>query len=105
MDSVGSPVACSLLDSELQGRRRDVLQKVRREVSAVKELENGFTYCFPLDGTDGTRIRELAEMVELERHCCPFLKFSITVEPGNGLVWLEMDNRATRHKRVSRRGL
>lgn len=81
------PVACSLLDAELQERRRDVLQKIRNEVSDVRELENGFMYCFP---PGGSRIRELADMVELERQCCPFLKFSITVEPGNGPVRLEM---------------
>ena len=44
------PVACSLLESELQERRRDVLQKVRSEVSEVKEIEKGFIYRFPSDG-------------------------------------------------------
>ncbi|MBA3355700.1 MAG: hypothetical protein H0U18_07115 [Pyrinomonadaceae bacterium] len=29
-------------------------------------------------------------LVELEHQCCPFLKFNITVEPGDGPVWLEM---------------
>ncbi len=87
MDSVSLPVACSLMDSELQERRRNVLQKVRGVVSEVKEVEHGFIYCFP---PDGAWIRELANLVELEHQCCPFLKFTITVEPGDGPVWLEM---------------
>ncbi len=87
MDSKSLPVACSLMDSELQERRRNVLQKVRTVVSEMKEIENGFIYRFP---SDGAWLRELADMVELEHQCCPFLKFSITVEPGDGPIWLEM---------------
>lgn len=87
MDSISLPVACSLLDSELQERRRTVLHKVRSAVSEVKEIEHGFIYRLP---SDGAWIRELANLVELERQCCPFLKFTITVEPGNGPVCLEM---------------
>lgn len=87
MDSSNLPVACSLMDSELQERRRTVLEKVRSVVSEVKELEHGFIYRFP---SGGAWIRELANLIELEHQCCPFLKFSITVEPGDGPVWLEM---------------
>ena len=86
MDTVSLPVACSLMDSELQERRRTVLQKVRSVVCEVKELDHGFSYRFP----SGEWITELANLVELERQCCPFLKFNITVEPGDGPVWLEM---------------
>lgn len=87
MNSVSLPVACSLMDSELQERRRDVLQRVISMVSEVKEVDHGFIYRFP---SDGAWIRELANLVELEHQCCPFLKFTITVEPGDGPVWLEM---------------
>lgn len=87
MASVSLPVACSLMDSELQERRRNVLDKVRTVVSEVKEIENGFVYRFP---SDVSWIKELANLVELEHQCCRFLKFSITVEPGDGPIWLEM---------------
>ena len=87
MDTMSLPVACSLMDSELQERRRDVLQKVRSGVAEVKEIDYGFLYRFP---SDGTWISELANLVELEHQCCPFLKFNITVEPGDGPLWLEI---------------
>lgn len=86
MDRASLPVACSLMDDELQERRRSVLQKVRSAVSEVKEIDNGFIYGFP----SGALITELANLVELEHQCCRFLKFSIVVEPGDGPVWLEM---------------
>jgi hypothetical protein len=29
-------------------------------------------------------------MIELERRCCPFLQFRLTVEPNRGATWLEL---------------
>jgi hypothetical protein len=81
------PIACSLTDSELQERRRGVLQNARNAVVEVRELENGYAYRFP---SDENRLTELAALVSLERQCCPFLSFAITVESGDGPIWLEM---------------
>lgn len=86
MDHLNLPVACALTDAELQQRRRDVLQKTRSEVTEVREIEDGFMYRF----TSTTQLRQLANLVELERQCCPFLKFRITVEPADGPIWLEL---------------
>jgi hypothetical protein len=87
MDRFNLPVACTLTDVELQERRRQVLEKARGAVAEVREIEDGFVYRF---SSDGARIAELANLVELEHKCCPFLKFRITVEPGDGPVWLEL---------------
>lgn len=81
------PVACSLLESELQERRRDVLAKARSVVAEVKEMSDGFAYRFP---SDGAWIRELADLVAFEHQCCPFLRFRLTVEPDDGPIWLEL---------------
>ena len=81
------PIACNLTDTQLQERRRDVLDKVRTAVVEVRELHNGYVYCFP---SEGKWLIELAQLVNLERQCCPFLHFAITVEPNNGPIRLEM---------------
>lgn len=81
------PVACALAAPELQERRQTVLQKVRRAVREVRELDNGYAYSFPLDSE---WLTELAAMIDLERQCCPFLSFRLTVEAGDGLLLLEM---------------
>ncbi len=81
------PLACSLTDSALQERRRDVLQKVRNAVTETRELEDGYSYYLPA-GEEW--LTELAHLVNLERQCCPFLRLRITVEPGNGPLWLEL---------------
>jgi hypothetical protein len=86
MDSSNLPGACALTDAELQQRRREVLQKARSEVTEVREIEDGFMYRFSAT----TQLAQLANLVELEHKCCPFLKFRITVEPADGPIWLEL---------------
>lgn len=81
------PIACNLTSAELRERRQTVLQRVRSAVVEVRELENGYAYCFP---SEPVWLDDLARLVSLEHECCPFLTFRITVEPGNGPLWLEM---------------
>ena len=81
------PIACSLTSDELQERRSVVLQRVRRAVLEVRELRDGFAYSFP---SAGDWLRELAGVIDLERQCCPFLRFNLTVEANGGSIWLEM---------------
>ncbi len=85
-ETMSLPIACSLTDSQRQERRRDVLQKARRVVVDVRELENGYAYSFP---ANGECLTELAQLISFERQCCPFLRFCLTVEPDNGPIWLE----------------
>ena len=82
------PIACTLTAPELQERRRTTLQKVRSGVVEVRELEDGYAYCFP---SEGEWLAELANLVNLERQCCPFLRFLIVVEPNVGPIWLELN--------------
>jgi hypothetical protein len=87
MDEQDISVACSLTSAELQERRRTILSKVRDSVLETVELESGFAYRFP---PDSAIISQLATLVELERQCCPFLRFRITVEEADGPIWLEL---------------
>ena len=81
------PIACSLTSAELQERRSTLLQKVRSAVVEVKELDDGYAYSFP---SDGEWHRELTSLIDLERQCCPFLRFRITVEANGGPMWLDL---------------
>ena len=80
-------VACSLTTPEFQERRSGALRKVRDAVIEVNELTDGYAYRFP---ADAAWITELSNLVTLERECCPFLRFSITIEPGLGPIWLQL---------------
>jgi hypothetical protein len=81
------PIACALTDSELQLRRKDYLNKIAASLAGFKELESGFSYRFPLQERI---LQDLAEIVDLERQCCPFLSFKIILEAGNNFVSLEL---------------
>ena len=81
------PIACTLTSAELQERRQTILQRMRSAVVDVRELEDGYAYSFP---SDGPRLSEIASMIHLERQCCPFLRFHLTVEANGGPIWLEL---------------
>jgi hypothetical protein len=79
------PVACTLTAEELPARR-ERLARIGREIEHVEERENGYTYRFATDAI----LMDLMEIVKAERLCCPFLRFSIVLEPGNGSLWIEI---------------
>lgn len=79
-------VACRLTAAELQERRKTILGTVRDSVLETVELESGFAYRFP---PDSAIISLLATLVDLERECCPFLRFR-TTEEADGPIWLEL---------------
>ena len=81
------PVACVLTGEQLQRRRKDYLDKIAGSLVDFKELKSGFSYRFPLRETI---LQDLAEIIDLERKCCPFLSFRIILEAGNDFVLLEL---------------
>lgn len=87
MTSMPLPIACNLTDLELQQRRAGLLQTFREALLETKELEDGYAYRFP---SNANWITDLAQLVIVERECCPFLRFNLRLEPANGPVWLEL---------------
>ncbi len=82
------PIICTLTDSEFRERERSVLSKLKPAVLETQETENGYR-CYRFSPDDST-LTNLNEFVILERKCCPFLDFHLTVERGNGGIWLEL---------------
>jgi hypothetical protein len=85
MSTTEIPIVCTLTDTQLQERRNTLLLQVGQAVQEVQEREQGYAYRFP-----GERLEELAHVIGLERQCCAFLRFTLTAEPGNGPLWLEI---------------
>ena len=81
------PVACTLTEPELQARRAGVLADVRRSLQEARWLPDGVALRF---APDPERLATLATFIALERQCCAFLRFQLTVEAGGGPVWLEL---------------
>jgi hypothetical protein len=81
------PVACSLSAPELAARRAGVLRRVAADRAEARWLPDGLALRF---ASDPGRVAALGEFIELERQCCAFLRFQLTVEAGGRAVWLEL---------------
>ena len=84
----GPPIACDLsaIPAEARPRHASLLRSLAAKTRERRELGDGFAFRFD---TDSGTLTELAEWIGLERRCCPFLRFTIDVEPG-GALWLRL---------------
>lgn len=81
------PVACTLSPDALHERRDGALHDLRSQAREVRETASGYSLRFP--ASDGL-LDELTKVIQRERKCCSFLRFSLVVSPGEGPVWLEL---------------
>jgi hypothetical protein len=81
------PVACTLSAAQIQERERTVFTELRQHARRVTERGDG--YAIELAPTDEA-IAAATTLIQLERRCCPFLCFTLTVAPGGALVELAL---------------
>jgi hypothetical protein len=81
------PVACSLSPPALQARRENLLKVLRDRADERRELPNGYRLGFL---ARGDVLAPIALMIEAERQCCRFLRFTLTVEPDAGPIVLDV---------------
>jgi hypothetical protein len=78
MPSSPTPIACSLTDPEMRERLDLLWSGLFAQTRSVREDATGFTFTF--DNTD-PNAEALLNVVLLERQCCPFLHFNLTIKP------------------------
>jgi len=87
-----APFACNLkaFQPEQRQRWRLLLDKVYAAVNEHRELPDGYTFRI-----DASRmpLSEAAEWIDLERRCCPFFNFELSVRGQDGTVWLSLKGR------------
>ena len=81
------PIACSLTPDALAARRDGLLKEVIRRAKRHEDIADGHLFQF---AADGDVLDVIARAVEVERQCCPFLRFHITVESDGGPILLEL---------------
>ena len=87
MEASELPIACNLTEFNFQERRTGLLKLVADGVEETRELEDGYAYRFP---SDVSWLATLANLITLERACCPFMRFNLRLEPAEGPIWLEL---------------
>ena len=76
---MSEPLACRIdaLDFAQRGRHAQLFRELAASVADVEELPDGLAIRFPSKPYVFLR---LAEWMELERACCPFLEFGLIFE-------------------------
>jgi hypothetical protein len=81
------PVACTLGPAALQARRENLLNALLRRAKETRELPNGYSLRF---AAESDALSEIARTVDNERQCCRFLRFTVTVEPDDGPITVDL---------------
>mgnify|MGYP003577955378 CR=1 FL=1 len=81
------PFACTLGPAALRARREGMLSERVQRAESREEIPTGYRLRFP--ATEGM-LPDIARTVDAERHCCRFLRFSITVEADGGPIVVEL---------------
>ena len=81
------PIACTLGPAALKARREDLLGSLVRRADERLDLPDGYRVRFT--AADDT-LSTIGKVIEVERQCCRFLTFHVTVEPDGGPIWLEV---------------
>ena len=81
------PVACTLSPAALQARRDDLLRALLRRATERRELPDGYSLRF---AAESDVLSNIAHTVDNERQCCRFLRFTVTVEPDDGPITLDL---------------
>jgi hypothetical protein len=80
------PIACTLDPAALEARRNDLLGGLVRQALERVDISDGYRLRF---APDSAVLVSIAHVIEIERQCCKFLMFRLTVEPDGGPIWLE----------------
>jgi hypothetical protein len=81
------PIACNphAVPAEQRERWMIVGTQLYAAVQEVQELPDGYAFRLP---TDPEMLLLVAEDLNRERLCCPFLRFTLEIEPNGGPFWL-----------------
>lgn len=82
-----TPLACMLTPGELSQRREKIIHALFAHATGTRELSEGFEFVF---SGEETLISSLTEFIKFERNCCPFLRFELIFEPGQGPMLLRI---------------
>ena len=85
--SADIPIACTLSGPELREREKTVLKAFGAHVRKIEARPDG--YSIEVAATD-EGIATAVALIQVERLCCPFLRFDLTAEAHGGPVRLAL---------------
>jgi hypothetical protein len=81
------PIACipDAVPAEQQERWVEVAKQFYAAVQEIEELPDGYAFRLP---SSPEILPLVAEELNVERLCCPFLRFTLDIAPNGGPYWL-----------------
>jgi hypothetical protein len=83
-------IACdtsALTQDEMQHWMNDIVPQVYKAVQEIQELPDGYAFRLP---ARPEILMLVAEDLNMERQCCPFVRYTLDIEPNRGPFWLRM---------------
>ena len=80
MHMFNGAVQCNLIEDELVERKELLKEVIFSKALKREEAINGITYYFD---DDSNLLKSVLEHVQIEKACCPFFKFDISILPFN----------------------
>ena len=71
-------IQCNLIGEELTARKEVLKEEIFAKVTKREESKNGIIYYFE---NDPKLLQSVLEHVQIEKACCPFFKFDISILP------------------------
>lgn len=90
MTAMAQPLACNL-NALTPAERKEHAARSRRVLSAFSAPESttdGWAFSLPVE-----MLGDVAKWIDGERKCCPFLRFSLVIEPGGKTARLTLSGR------------
>ena len=81
------PVACTLSPAALKARKENLLNALLHRAQERRELPDGYRLRFM---AEGDVLLAITRAVDAERQCCRFLRFTVTVEPDDGPISVDL---------------
>ena len=84
------PIACdphAVAPDQQEYWVKEIVPKLYRAVQEIQELSNGWVWRLP---STPEILLLVAEDLNIERLCCPFVHYTLEIEPNRGPFWLRM---------------
>ncbi|MEJ7678673.1 MAG: hypothetical protein WKG06_12595 [Segetibacter sp.] len=80
-------ISCRLTSSELRKRKLTVIAELVIEMNQTEEMDNGYCYSFSYSEE---LLFKLAEFIKLEKECCPFFNFNLSISGNSNTITLSL---------------
>lgn len=83
------PIACNLfaLDKAQRKRQEELWNRLIPARKGIRELTDGYAIGIT---SSAENLLATAELISLERACCPFFRFELEVRGNDELMWLKL---------------